>query len=129
MLAGERQDFRLLGFQRAGPHVVRLGQHALVGHGGAVHQVHHRDVGGLDLDPRVQQQQHPAQRGPAAQVFEHQALPVLLHRLGRLRVAVARHVHQRQPAAEVEEVELPGAPRRVGGARQGVMADQGVDER
>ena len=113
MLARQRQDLSLLLGQRCRLHAVRLGQHQLIGHGGAVEQVHHRVIGLLQLDAAVHQQHDPLQRRPATQVVEHQALPVRLDLLAGLRVAVARHVDQRQSLAEVEEVELPRATGRV----------------
>ena len=70
-----------------------------------------RDVARLDLDPGVQQQHHPPQGGPAAQVVEHHALPVGLDVLRRSGIAIPRHVDQGQPAAQVEEVQLPRPPR------------------
>ena len=61
---------------------------------------------------RLSSSRHDAAQGrAAAQVVEHQALPVGFDLLGGLGVAVAGHVDEGQAAAEVEEIELPRAAR------------------
>ena len=52
-----------------------------------------------------------ASRGRAGSRTSAPASPAFTAFAGA-RVAVARHIDQRQPAAEIEEVELPRAPRR-----------------
>ena len=107
---------------------VGLGQHELERHRGLAQQLEHLLVRLLGPVPRVDQQAHPQQARPPAQIGEHQPGPALDHVLGRLGEAVARQIDQDQPAAQVEQVDLLGPARRVGGARQAGPAGQRVDQ-
>lgn len=129
MRPGKSRRFVLLALEGEGFDRVDLGQHDLEGDGRVVEQVHHRAVAFLDLDAGVEQQDDAGERRAAAQVIEHQALPVALDGVAGLRVAVARHVDDREAAPEIEEVELAGAARRVGGPRERAPAGQRVDDR
>jgi hypothetical protein len=115
--------------REGGLHPVHFRQHDLEGHRRLVEQLHHRAVGGFRLDARIQEQHDPPERRPPTEVVEHQPLPVLLHRERRLRIAVARHVHEREPPAEVEEIKLLRMPGPPGGARERLPPRQRVDER
>ena len=76
----------------------------------------------------VDQQADPAQRHPALEIAPDQIAPGLDLGLGFPGEAVARHVDQHQPLAEIEEIELLGAAGGVGDAGQGVATGQGVDQ-
>src|SRR3989442_491218 len=111
------------------PELVELGR----GHGGG--PAERREVGeqllllALDAAPRIDHEQHPAQRGPLAEVGLDQRLPRAPLRLRAHREPVAGQVHQHDPLVQREEVELPGPPRRAARARQAAPADERVDER
>ncbi len=130
MLRRQCDDFRLFCRQRRRLHAVGLGQHDLVDHGGLVEQLHHRVVGVLYLHARVQQQQHAAQVGAAAQVVQHQPLPVALDGFRRLGVAVAGHVHEHERGGfQLEEVKLAGAAWLVRDAGQRLAPGERVQQR
>ena len=61
-------------------------------------------------------------------ICDGQILPTLLEALGHLGEAVTRQVDQHQPAAEVEEIELPRVAGLGRDARQGRAAGERVDE-
>ncbi len=117
------------GRQRRRLHLVHLGQHELERHRRLVQHPHRRLVGRLEADPRVDQQHDAAQCRPSAQIGEHRPLPRLLHALRRLGIAVARHVHEGEPAGEVEEVELLGAPGRGRDPRQRPPSGERIEQR
>ena len=108
--------------------LVALGQHREEGHRALVEGGHDGLIGRCNAPPRVEQQADPPERRPAAQVGLGEACPGLDLLFGRGGVAVARQVDENEPAVQIEEIELPRAPRRVGGARQRAAAGQRVDE-
>ncbi len=130
MRARQRRHLGQLARQGRRLHPVRLGQHELERHRRPVQQFHHRR--GRPPSPRSA---HPAAASraaasggragsrtsaPASPAFTVLAAP---------RIAVARHVHQRQPPAEIEEIELPRAPRLGRDARQRAPPGQRVQQR
>jgi hypothetical protein len=77
----------------------------------------------------VDQEADQRQAGPAAQIGEDQLGPGLDRGLGRPGIAVAGHVDQDEPTREVEEVELLGPARRVGGSGEPAPAHERVQQR
>ena len=108
--------------------LVALGQDGEEGHRALVERGHDGLVGRRDAAPRVEQQADPLQRRPASQVGLRKACPCLDLLPGGRGIAVARQIDEREPAVQVEEVQLARAPRRVGCARQRAPARERVDE-
>ncbi len=108
--------------------LVGLGEHDLIGNRRLIELGHDLAVAVLGAVARVDQQADPAQLRPAAQVAARQCAPLRDLGLGGARVAIAWQVDQNQPFAQVEEIELPGAPGRVRDSGQGLAPGQGVDQ-
>ena len=114
--------------QRLRRELVALGQHREEGHRALVECGHDGLIGWRNAAPCVEQQADPPERRPAAQVGLREASPGLDLLSGGGGVAVAGQVDEREPAIEVEKVELPRAPRCVRDARQRSLAGKRVDE-
>ena len=108
---------------------VALGQHDRVGDGGGVEQLHRLVVAVLQAVAAVDQHEGAHQRGAAAQIVARERAPGGGLVLGDRRIAIAGHVDEGEPVAEVEEDQLLRAARRVGGARQRRAAGQRIDQR
>src|SRR3546814_16583001 len=77
---------------------------------------------------RMDEQAGPGELRATLQVASGELRPACDVGLGRAGVAVARQVDENEAPAEAEEVQEPRAPRRVGGARQGLAAGQRVQQ-
>ncbi len=77
----------------------------------------------------VDQQVGAHQVRPAAQIVAAEVLELLDRHLRRLGPAVAGQVDEVQAVIDAEEIDLARAAGLVGGARQVVLADNGVDQR
>ena len=117
-------------FQLGRLHLVRLGQHHLIAHGGLVQRLQHVLVDILDAVARVDQHIDPRQRGASLQELMDQLGPGRDLGLRRRGVAIAGHVDQPQSCfvGAVEEDQLLGAARRMRGARQRVAAGERIDQ-
>ena len=111
-------------------HLVRLGQHHLIAHGGLVQRLQHVLVDILDAVAGVDQHIDPRQRGASLQELMDQLGPGRDLGLRRRGVAIAGHVDQPQSCIvrAVEEDQFLGAARRMRGARQRVAAGQRIDQ-
>ena len=130
MFQHECAHLRLLARQSRRLNGISFGQHDLKGDSRLVEQFQHRTVRDFDLNPGIEQQQHAAQIRAAAQIVEHQPLPVALDGFRRLGIAIARHVHQHDRRCfHLEEIELAGAPGLVRHARQRLTPRQRIQQR
>jgi len=77
---------------------------------------------------RVNQHEGACQSGPSPEIAAQHGLPFLHFLLRRLGIAVARHVDEGEGIGDVEEIELAGAARRVGGPGQFPDPGQGIDK-
>ena len=127
LLGGARLDLGEL----ARLHLVGLGEDEGVADRGLVEHLHHVAVDVLEAVAAVDQHQRPLEHRAAAQIVVDQVAPLAGDVLRRLGEAVAGHVDQPQPhrLADLEEVELLGAARRVRGAGEGAASGQPVEQR
>ena len=110
-------------------HLVALGQHDRIGDGRGVEQLHRDFIAVFQAVAAVDQDEGAQQRRAAAQIVARERAPRGGFVLRDRRVAVARHVDQRDPIAQVEEYQLLRPPRRIGGSGQRSAPGQRVDER
>jgi len=89
---------------------------------------HDRPIGRHQAASAIDQERDALERGAASQILTGQARPGLDGFLGRGRVPIARQIDQHEPMAEIEEIDLLGTPRRVGGAREVGPPGERVDE-
>ena len=75
----------------------------------------------------IHRQHQSAERLAVHQVIGDEPAPVGAQRLRRPGIAVAWKVHQMQPAAQGEEVDLLGAPRRLAGPGEAPLSGDGID--
>ena len=108
--------------------LVGLGQHDLVGHGRLVEGFEHPLVHRLDAVAGIDQQIDAREARAAAQIIVDQLRPGLNLLLLDGRIAVAGHVDEMEAAADIEEIELLRAARRVGGPGQRVAPGERIDE-
>ena len=104
---------------RSAVDLVGFGQHDLVGNRRLVEELHDSAIAVHEAVPRVDQQQDALQAGAAPQIERRRAG-------SSAHLASSTPWHSRSPAgrpasaaAEIEEIDLARAPRRVRDARQG----------
>lgn len=111
MFGGAFDRLILLGFERGWLYRIGFRQNDLIRHGGVVQQFHDHVIGWLDLNTRIEQQNYSAQIGPAAQIIEHEALPITLDGFWCLGIAVTRHINQDDGRGfHLKKIKLACAP-------------------
>ena len=109
-------------------HFVDFGQHQSIRDRRLVEQRHHLFVAVHHPAPGIDQERHPPQPRPSAQVCEDQLLPVCRLGLGALGEAIAGQIDQHQPFRQLEEVDLPCRAGGLGHPRQSLAPGQRIDQ-
>ena len=128
MLACEGDDLVLFASQVLWFHAVGFGEHDAIENGSAVEGIDGGEVVVFYFDASIEQQDYALKCGAAAEIVEHQPLPVFLYLFGGHCVAIAGHVHEGQASTEVEEIQLLGAAGLGGDAGECVAAGKRIDQ-
>ena len=93
-----------------------------------VERAHHRAVASHQAAPAIDQERDAAERGAALEILLGELGPSLDLLVGRRGVAVAGQIDQREAVAQIVEVDLLGAARRVRDAGEVGVPGQRVEQ-